>query len=154
VSLTHEGKTHLLVGERGSHLPDYLISAVEAQEAIDADMPVYLVHLRHLSTSPSSTSSSPELEAVLDEFKDVLSGLPPNKLPPSRAEDHFVRLMPDCKPPASKLYPLSPAQLSELRSQLTELLDRGFIRPSESPYGAPILFVKKHDGGLAYVCGL
>jgi hypothetical protein len=147
VSLTHEGKTHLLVGERGSHLPDYLISAVEAQEAIDADMPVYLVHLRHLSTSPSSTSSSPELEAVLDEFKDVLSGLPPNKLPPSRAEDHFVRLMPDCKPPASKLYPLSPAQLSELRSQLTELLDRGFIRPSESPYGAPILFVKKHDGG-------
>lgn len=146
VSLTHDGVTHLLIGQRGAHVPDFLCSAVEVQEALDAKLPVYLVKLSAVSSSPSSSTSSPELDALLDEFADVLSGLP-DKLPPSRANDHFIRLMPNCTPPASKLYPLSPAQLSELRSQLTELLDRGFIRPSESPFGAPILFVAKRDGG-------
>jgi hypothetical protein len=88
----------------------------------------------------------PELDELLQEFNDVLSGLP-DGLPPSRAADHFIRLEPGATPPHSRMYPLSGAQLAELRAQLQELLERGFIRPSSSPFGAPILFVPKKDGG-------
>ena len=45
-------------------------------------------------------------------------------------------------------YRMAPAELSELKEQLHELLDKGFIRPSTSPWGAPVLFVKKKDGSL------
>jgi hypothetical protein len=55
-------------------------------------------------------------------------------------------LEPGTSPPHSRIYPLSGAQLQELRAQLQELLERGFIRPSTSPFGAPILFVPKKDG--------
>ena len=43
---------------------------------------------------------------------------------------------------------MAPAELRELKAQLQELLDKGFIRPSVSPWGAPVLFVKKKDGSM------
>ena len=43
---------------------------------------------------------------------------------------------------------MAPAELKELKAQLQELLDKGFIRPSVSPWGAPVLFVKKKDGSM------
>lgn len=46
-------------------------------------------------------------------------------------------------------YQIAPIELKELKTQLQELLDRGFIRPSVSPWGAPVLFVKKKDGTLS-----
>lgn len=146
VSLVKDEQLHVLMGERGSHLPDYLCSAFEIQDMLDAKMPVFRVDLRHLSVDPSSSHDSPELEALLNEFKAILSGLP-DGLPPRRAQDHVIRMEPGSRPPASKIYNLSPAQLSELRATLKDLLDRGMIRPSESPFGAPILFVPKQDGG-------
>ena len=45
-------------------------------------------------------------------------------------------------------YPMAPTELKELKTQLQELLDKGFIRPSVSPWGAPVLFVKKKDDTL------
>src|SRR5690606_4236668 len=51
--------------------------------------------------------------------------------------------------PLSKVpYRMAPAEIAELKKQLEELLDKGFIRPSSSPWGAPVLFVKKKDGSL------
>jgi len=51
--------------------------------------------------------------------------------------------------PISKaLYRMAPAEMKELKTQLQELLDKGFIRPSVSPWGAPVLFVKKKDGSM------
>jgi hypothetical protein len=95
--------------------------------------------------SDTNTSDVPGLEQLLQEFSDVLSALPEG-LPPTRAGDHHIRLEPGITPPASRIYPLSGAQLAELRAQLQEL-QKGFVRPSISPYGAPILFVPKKDGG-------
>ncbi|KAI3819562.1 hypothetical protein L1987_13403 [Smallanthus sonchifolius] len=56
--------------------------------------------------------------------------------------------MPSAKPVAKAPYRLAPSEMKELMSQLQELLDRGFIRPSISPWGAPVLFVKKKDGSM------
>ena len=86
------------------------------------------------------------MDSLLREYQDVTSGLP-SGLPPARACDHQINLEPGSGPPHSPIYPLSGVQLAELRTQLEELLERGFIRPSTSPFGAPILFVPKKDGG-------
>jgi hypothetical protein len=108
---------------------------------------VYIVKLNAVNVdSDTNTSDVPGLEQLLQEFSDVLSGLPEG-LPPTRAGDHHIRLEPGTTPLASRIYPLSGAQLAELRAQLQELLEKGFVRPSISPYGAPILFVPKKDGG-------
>lgn len=148
VSLVHEGSTHVLLGGTRSDLPKYLISALKAEKLVRAGEQVYVVKLNaiNLGQESNATNAQPELESLLQEFQDVLSGLP-HGLPPSRAQDHQIRLEPGSHPPATRIYPLSGAQLAELRAQLTELLERGFIRPSTSPFGAPILFVTKKDGG-------
>jgi hypothetical protein len=86
-----------------------------------------------------------DLSAVLDKYKDILSGLP-NGLPPEHSVDHKIDLEPGSAPPNRPIYRMSPNELEELKKQLTSLTEQGFIRPSVSPYGSPILFVKKKDG--------
>ena len=61
---------------------------------------------------------------------------------------HKIELVPNAQPPARAPYRMSPPELEELRKQLKELIDAGFIRPSKAPYGAPVLFQRKHDGSL------
>ena len=56
--------------------------------------------------------------------------------------------MPGTAPISKALYHMAPAELKELKVQLQELLDKGFVRPSHSPWGAPVLFVRKKDGSL------
>ena len=77
----------------------------------------------------------------LDVFPDDLLGLPPE-----REIDFPIDLVPGTTPISLPPYRMSPAELKELKTQLQELVDRGFIRPSISPWGAPMLFVKKKDG--------
>ena len=74
-------------------------------------------------------------------------GLPPH-LPPTRSVDHQIPLKPDMPPPFRGIYRLSQMELQELKCQLDQLLKDGKISPSTSPYGAPVLFVKKKDGSL------
>nr|GFC38346.1 putative reverse transcriptase domain-containing protein [Tanacetum cinerariifolium] len=71
-------------------------------------------------------------------FSDDLSGLPP-----VQEIDFRIELIPGATPVAKSPYRLAPSKLEELSGQLKELQDKGFIRPSSSPWGAPILFVKK-----------
>lgn len=80
------------------------------------------------------------------EFKEVLPPELPKKLPPRREVDHQIELEPGIKPPAKAPYRMSPPDLEELRRKLKELLDIGFIQPSKSPFGSPLLFQKKVDG--------
>ena len=139
---------YVLVGSQRSGVPEYVVSSMEVEELVKSRESLYLIQLNAVTATSRDTNTYdvPELEQLLQEFKDVLSGLP-GGLPPSRAGDHHIRLERDATPPASRIYPLSGAQLAELRAQLQELLERGFIRPSTSPFGAPILFVPKKDGG-------
>ncbi|RVW29633.1 Retrovirus-related Pol polyprotein from transposon 17.6 [Vitis vinifera] len=89
-----------------------------------------------------------EIKGVLDEFKEVMPPELPKRLPPRREEDHKIELELRAKPPAMGPYRMAPLELEELRRQLKELLDAVFIQPSKGPYGAPVLFQKKHDGSL------
>nr|GFB10070.1 putative reverse transcriptase domain-containing protein [Tanacetum cinerariifolium] len=69
-------------------------------------------------------------------------------LPPIRPVEFQIDLVPGAAPVAWALYRLAPSETKELAEQLKELFDKGFIRPSSSPWGAPFLFVKKKDGSF------
>ncbi|GKE69810.1 putative reverse transcriptase domain-containing protein [Tanacetum coccineum] len=77
------------------------------------------------------------------EISDDLSGLPP-----IREIEFQIELIPGATPVAESPYRLAPSELEEFSGQLKELQDKGFIRPSSSPWGAPVLFVKKKDGSF------
>nr|GEW66809.1 putative reverse transcriptase domain-containing protein [Tanacetum cinerariifolium] len=84
---------------------------------------------------------------LADDFPEVfLEDLP--GIPPTRQVEFQIDLMSGAAPVARKPYRLAPSEMKELSDQLKELSDKGFIRPSSSPWGAPILFVKKKDGSF------
>ena len=84
---------------------------------------------------------------LFDRFNDLFlqDDLPP-ALPPERPEDHVIDLVDGAEPVTKFPYRLNKVHEEELERQLGELLDRRFIRPSVSPFAAPILFVRKKDG--------
>jgi hypothetical protein len=87
-------------------------------------------------------SSDPELRKVINEFRDVFRDELPDGLPPKRPVDHVIDTGSQA-PTNRNAYPLSVAQLEEQTKQIQALLKRGLIRESVSPWGAPVLFVKK-----------
>ena len=74
-------------------------------------------------------------------FPEELLGLPPD-----RETEFTIEVTPGVAPVSIPPYRMAPIELQELKKQLQELLDKGFIRPSVSPWGAPVLFVRKKDG--------
>ncbi|GKF93296.1 hypothetical protein Tco_0280015, partial [Tanacetum coccineum] len=88
-------------------------------------------------------SDIPVVRDFEDVFLDDLSGLPPQ-----RQVEFRIDLIPGATPVAKSPYRLAPLEMQELSEQLQELQDKGFIQPSNSPWGAPILFVKKKGGSF------
>lgn len=103
------------------------------------------------TTQGASEQQDPELAAgikqLLEEFRDVFGPLPAT-LPPRRAVDHTIELEPGTKPPFLPMYRLSPLELEEVQRQLADLLEKEYVQPSKSPFGAPIIFVPKKSGRL------
>ncbi|GJZ10901.1 putative reverse transcriptase domain-containing protein [Tanacetum coccineum] len=99
------------------------------------------------SKKTEDKSKEKRLEDVLivREFPEVFPEDLPG-LPPARQVKFQIDLVPSAAPVARALYRLTPTKMQELSTQLQELSEKGFIRPSSSPWGAPVLFVKKKDG--------
>ncbi|XP_059067817.1 uncharacterized protein LOC131858554 [Cryptomeria japonica] len=97
------------------------------------------------SSGPSNTSA---IQEVLSEFADVMPDSLPAVLPPRRHVDHRIELEAGARPPAKDPYRLSGPEMGELKKQLIELVDAGYLRPSRSPYATPVLFQRKKDGSL------
>lgn len=95
---------------------------------------------------PQPAERDPRVEALLVEFADIFKDVP--GLPPVRPVDHTIPLAPGAAPVSRPMYRLSPVELEEVKRQVTDLLAKGMVRPSTSPYSAPILFVGKKDGTL------
>ena len=131
-----------------------LVSAMSMKRAArHSDTQTYVAALLGETTEgETGTPVPPELEDVLEQFVDRMSENMPKSLPPRRAVDHRIELEPGSRPVAKAPYRLSGPELGELKKQLTELLDAGLIRPSRSPYGAPVLFQKKKDTPELRMC--
>jgi hypothetical protein len=88
-----------------------------------------------------------KIDGLLERYSSVFEE--PSILPPSRPEDHRINFENDSKmPPWRPLGRLSQYELETLKEMLTKFLEKGFITHSNSPFGANILFAKKHDGSL------
>ena len=83
--------------------------------------------------------------SIVTEYSDVFE---PPGMPAERDTVHRIELEPGSVPPYKWQYRVSAAELAEVRRQLDEYLEKGWIRPSCSPYGAPIVFIRKKTGEL------
>jgi len=130
-------------------LPPSLIDIKSFEELYEAEPEnCFMIRTQEVNESASMDDQGEvvvDVQSVLAEFPSVTAGLP-SELPPLRAINHHIPLIPGARVPAGRIYPVSTKQEAELKAQLTDLSNRGFIRPSSSPYGAPVLFVRKSDG--------
>jgi hypothetical protein len=88
------------------------------------------------------------VKRMLDEFSNVMPKELLDELPSKKQIDHVIEVMLGVAPLAKAPYQMNHEELKELKAQLEELLAKGYIKPSKSPYGAPVLFVHKKDGTL------
>ena len=111
------------------------------------------VHIKLVLLLPTSMAGSLVMVSTLlyEEFQDVFPEKLPKGVPSDRGTAHRVDLVPGASPSNIPPYNLGPKELDELKTQLQEMLDQGWIRPSSSPYASPVLFVskKKGNGGCA-----
>ncbi|GJX11741.1 putative reverse transcriptase domain-containing protein [Tanacetum coccineum] len=143
------GNETLIVHGNGSnqgheaHL--HIISYTKTQEYTLKGCPVFLANINTKETEDKSEKKRLEDVPIVWDFPDVfpedLSGLPP-----TRQVEFQIDLIPGATLVPRAPYQLAPSEMKELSKQLKELSEKGFIRPSSSPWGAPVLFVKKKDG--------
>ncbi|GJS28576.1 putative reverse transcriptase domain-containing protein [Tanacetum coccineum] len=124
-----------------------IISCTKTQKYIEKGCQVYLAQVTSKKAEDKSEEKRLEDVPIVREFPEVFPEDLPG-LPPARQVEFQIDLVPGAAPVARAPYRLAPAEMQELSTQLQELSDRGFIRPSSSPWGAPVLFVKKKDGSF------
>ncbi|KAL0560424.1 hypothetical protein IC582_000829 [Cucumis melo] len=127
----------------GSKSLPQVISAIKASKLLSQGTWGILASVMDTREADVSLSSEPVVRDYPDVFPEELPGLPPH-----REVEFAIELEPGTVPISRAPYRMAPAELKELKVQLQELLDKGFIRPSVSPWGAPILFIKKKDGSM------
>ncbi|GJR84658.1 putative reverse transcriptase domain-containing protein [Tanacetum coccineum] len=123
-----------------------VISSIRTQKYIEQGCQVFLIQMIKEEKTEILERRIEDVPVVRDFPKVFPEDLP--GLPPTRQVEFHIELIPEAAPVARALYRLAPAEMKELAEQLKELSDKGFIRPSSSPWGAPILFVKKKDGSF------
>ncbi|GJX43128.1 putative reverse transcriptase domain-containing protein [Tanacetum coccineum] len=123
-----------------------VISSIRTQGYIDKGCQVFLVQMMKKEETEASEKRIEDVPVVRD-FPEVFPEDLPG-LPPTRQVEFHIELIPGAAPVARAPYRLAPAEMKELAEQLKELSGKSFIRPSSSPWGAPILFVKKKDGSF------
>ncbi|GJV98329.1 putative reverse transcriptase domain-containing protein, partial [Tanacetum coccineum] len=124
-----------------------VISCSKAQEYMAKGCQVFLAQISAKKEEDKSEKKQIEDVPIVRDFPEVFPEDLPG-LPPTRPVEFQIDLVPGAAPVARAPYRLAPSEMKELSEQLQELSDKGFIRPSSSPWGAPVLFVKKKDGSF------
>ncbi|CAA0825697.1 Uncharacterized mitochondrial protein AtMg00860, partial [Striga hermonthica] len=130
-------------GPRNRSLPQVVSMAKATKLLRRGNCKGYLVSLVEDSEKARTPHDVPIVCEFVDVFPDELPGGPPN-----RQVEFSIDLIPGAGPVSKAPYRMAPKELQELKTQIQELLRLGFIQPSVSPWGAPVLFVKKKDGSM------
>ncbi|GKA65950.1 putative reverse transcriptase domain-containing protein, partial [Tanacetum coccineum] len=139
VRIPYGNKTLIVEGDKGgSRLK--VISCIKARKYVEQGCHLFLAHV----TKKKSKEKRMEDVPVIHDFPEELPGLPP-----PRQVEFQIDLVSGAAPVARAPYRLAPNEMKELSVQLQEMLEKGFIHPSSSPWGAPVLFVKKKDGSFS-----
>ncbi|WVZ84419.1 hypothetical protein U9M48_031456, partial [Paspalum notatum var. saurae] len=129
---------------------------VQLRSSSGTDVIIHVPLHQHVSPTVNVAETQTEAQAlakipVACEYPDVFPEELPG-LPPDRDVEFRIDLVPGTAPVSKRPYRMAPDELKELKTQLQEQLDKGFIRPSSSPWGCPALFVEKKDQGGKRLC--
>ena len=130
------------ISERSNHLSNVIFAAT-ASTMVQEGCEAYLAYAIDTVKARPSVSDIPTVSDFPDVFPKELPGLPPH-----REIEFSIDVVPGANQASITPYKMAPLKLKELKLQLQELLEKGFIRPSVLPWGAPMLFVEKKDGTL------
>ncbi|GJR23259.1 putative reverse transcriptase domain-containing protein [Tanacetum coccineum] len=142
VHIPINGETLIIRGDQSKTRLN-LISCIKTERYISRGCQVFMIQVMEKKSDEKRLEDIPVVKEFSDVFPEDLPGLPP-----VRQVEFQIDLIPGAAPVARTPYRLAPSEMQELSNQLQELADRGFIRPSTSPWGAPVLFVKKKDGSF------
>ncbi|KAJ0431848.1 putative nucleotidyltransferase, Ribonuclease H [Helianthus annuus] len=138
---TPSGESLTIRGDTQYGLPED-VSMLKASRCLNRGCVIYMAQVIIEEPKPN-IEDLPVISEYPEVFPEELPGLPPD-----RQVEFRIDIIPGAAPIARAPYRLAPMEMKELRTQLDELLTKGFIRPSSSPWGAPVLFVKKKDGSM------
>ena len=139
---TPSGEEVTFISERSNHLSN-VISVATARTMVRKGCETYLVYVIDTKKAEPSLLDIPTVCDYLDVFLEELS-----RLPPQREIEFAIDVVPGATSASITPYRMAPVELKELKLQLQELLEKGFICPRVSPWGALAFFVKKKDSTL------
>ncbi|WOH05987.1 hypothetical protein DCAR_0625410 [Daucus carota subsp. sativus] len=128
---------------RGQKQVKKFLTMIQAKRMLRQGCEAYIAYVIDKSQEPLKLENIPVVNEFPDVFPDELPGLPPD-----REIEFAIDFAPGTEPISKAPYRMAPVEMKELAKQLQELLEKGVIRPSVSPWGAPVLFVKKKDGSM------
>ncbi|MCO5604733.1 hypothetical protein L7F22_058903 [Adiantum nelumboides] len=147
-----ENVMYINAQESGSTIP--LVNDQAFDKPIKSSISVYMIFVKdslngvnETQVNESGMQEDLELSNLLNQFQDVFIDDIPRELPPKRGDDdHMTELIPRSSPPNKPPYRVSQAQQEEIMRQVNELVEKGMVRPSSSPFCSPVLLVQKKDG--------
>ncbi|GJU91444.1 putative reverse transcriptase domain-containing protein [Tanacetum coccineum] len=142
VHIPVKNKTLVVEGDRSTSRLK-IISCIKASKYIERGHQLFVAHVTEKEPKEKRLEDVPMIRDFPEVFPDDL----PRLLPPQQVE-FKIELVPGAAPVARAPYRLTLSELKELSDQLQELSEKGFIRSSSSPWGAPVLFIKKKDGSF------
>ena len=164
VSLTRDGKLYQLKTATSAAEPDrnaeldefrddrQFLSCAQASRCMKNGCDSYLFVINTIQTETDAqpdTALSGYIDALRHMYADIFE--PPAGLHQDRGIEHVIALVPDAQPAPQRMYRLAPTELTEVKAQVVDPLERSLIEPSTSAYGSPILLVKKKTGELKMV---
>ena len=153
LTFQHKGQQVTLKGIQPPPLQLTTISAKQVYKSSQGNDIWAFVVLDTIQDKPATHKSVPvaaneEVQLLLHQYADVFQD--PQTLPPPRSYDHAIPLLPDGVPFNSRPYHYSPQHKTEIENQVKQLLEKGLITHSHSPYASPVLLVKKKDGSWRF----
>ncbi|GJS67201.1 putative reverse transcriptase domain-containing protein [Tanacetum coccineum] len=140
VHVPYKNKTLVVKGDRGASRLR-VISCIKARKYIEMGCHLILAQVTGKEPTERHLKDVSVIRDFLEVFLDDFPGLPPH-----RQVEFKIDQVPRATPVTRAPYRLAPSEMKELPNQLQQLSEKGFIRPSSSPWGTPVLFVKKKDG--------
>ena len=129
------------IGERSNHLSNEIFAAT-ARTMVRKGCEAYLAYVIDMEKTRPSVSDIPTVSEFSNVFPEEFPGFPQREI------EFAIDVVLGATPASITPYRMAPVELKELKVHLQELLEKGFIQPNVSPWGAPVLFVKKKDDTL------
>ena len=149
VDFCHKGKAYCLIANTQEEQKQITLNAIAKD--LKSGSPLFAVLVRKRDEGEPKNDHRPDVKRLLQEYKDVFPEELPEGLPPSRIQGDFqIKLKEGSSPIKKGLYRMSHAELQETKAQVDKLIEQGFVRPSVSPWGSPVLFASKKDGSLRF----